>query len=135
MQELTLQRAASSEGSHNAMPGRLNAHQKLFRADRYTPRSSGTFISNFAKMRSHFAFSRQSRQEPHVHRTKGASGGSGLLVDATRNGRYLLDVVAKMLTSKLNLLWLIILENAAAWKYGLYLQSTNQDRQESGGLV
>jgi hypothetical protein len=60
--------------------------QKSFRAHRNIPYSSRTFVSNFAKIRSHFALSLHSRHEPHVQRRYGFSGGSGPAKTASRDG-------------------------------------------------
>jgi len=73
---------------------------KSTRAHPYSPRTSVSFTSNFAKIRSHFALSRHARHEPHVQPLYGASGGSAVssrdtaAVDAAREcGPILLSSV------------------------------------------
>lgn len=60
--------------------------QKSPSAHRNTPGASRSFVSNFAKIRSHLALSRQSRQNPHVQRLYGASRGTAASSRARGDG-------------------------------------------------
>jgi hypothetical protein len=62
--------------------------QRSSSAHRYSPRTSCSFTSNFAKIRSQFALSRHARHEPQVQRWYGASRGSRAGSASARNARY-----------------------------------------------
>jgi len=69
------------------LPVKLDNAQKLSAA----ADALRSLTSNLAKIRSHFALSRNSRHEPPVKRRYGASRGSGAAWVAAREARYVLD--------------------------------------------